>query len=88
MVSRGHRAEDLISVYTLDQFWYYHRAALRNYRRELLDQASGMRLAFAGQKDWQKFVKAMTEEDRPKKKDAATLPKERLGEVRKLLSGK
>jgi hypothetical protein len=70
----------------MDQVWYFYDAGQENLKRETLDVATAMRMAFGSNKtDWQKYVQALS----PKRPiSTKVMSKEKYREVRRLLSGK
>lgn len=57
LISRGHRLDDLLEGYTIDQFFLFLRSADKNVKDDRLDLATRVRIAFhATGKDWQKYM--------------------------------
>lgn len=59
-MSRGHRYEDIVNRYTLDQFYYFLDAAIDAKDQELLDMTIFERIANnADELGWKKFLREL-----------------------------
>jgi hypothetical protein len=68
LISRGHRLDDLIRRYTIDQVEHLFMVVVKARKRELLDLSVAVRVAFGADKDqWAKYVDEMSA--RPKKEE-------------------
>ena len=85
MISRGHSFGDLLREYTMDQVFLFLEAARENEKSELLDFATGVRMALGASKEgWRDYVNSLS---RTKKKPKQS-SKEEIERARRLLSGK
>lgn len=58
-MSRGHRYDDIINNYTLDQFYGFYDAAIDNRESELLDVMVFNRAAGFDEKSMKKFLREL-----------------------------
>lgn len=60
MVGHGHRIEDVLHRYTLDQVYLYLRYAVMRHNRAIVEGAYSTRAAFgANEREWKKFVNTL-----------------------------
>jgi hypothetical protein len=71
-------------VYTIDQVMLMHEVARENERREIVERAGSMRMAFGADKnEWKKFVQSM--DPSPHAMKPRIDPKKKLNAIRRLL---
>lgn len=59
-MSRGHRYDDIVNNYTLDQFYGFYDTAIDSRESELLDEACFQRAAYhADEKGWKHFLREL-----------------------------
>ncbi len=92
LVSRGHPLREILHVYTMEQVHAFQEGARANRASELADISTAFRAAQTKDKDWRKYLDALSESAaRPKprrEKEPKGISKEQAGMLRKLLSGK
>lgn len=88
MISRGHKTDDILEIYSLDQIEKYNEAALKNQADELKALVIGMRAAFqTDQRTFKEYLSSLLfkKEDVKNKPVKTTMKKIRA--VQNLLSG-
>jgi len=89
LVSRGHRIDDVLRRYTMNQVRAFIDAAATNIKRDAAQFAIGMRNArFADERSWKKFIDALIAKVTTRKKKPDQLKPEQVPFVRNLLHGK
>jgi len=86
-VSRGHRLQDILRGYTMDQLQAFSVAAGTNRRREILETASAARMAaHAPRGPWKEFMNGLMAPAAPTG-EQAPMSKAQVRSLQSLLSG-
>ena len=89
LVSRGHRFDDVVNRYTMQQVREFSEAGRQNRLVDMLDSSIAVRAAAGNERSWKKYVdsiKGITEPEKPR--EVRVVGKEQADVLRKLLSGK
>ena len=91
LVNRGHRVEDILNTYTLEQIENFVHAAQKNIHHERHSQSIIYRTALkANKNDFRRFLDSLAIRDKKEKKEAQhkAMDGKRMGFFRGLLSGR
>jgi hypothetical protein len=66
LIHRGHKKQELLETYTMDEVLLFYEIAQKAQRKEMSDLAYAVRVAFGADKDeWRKFLRDMGVVDEP-----------------------
>lgn len=90
LVSRGHRVNDVLRVYTLDQIQAFVEAGDMRSQEDHLAFAAAHRAAMMSDKHWRSYVQEsrMRMRHAEEERDPTPMTKERIKALQKVLGGK
>ena len=89
LISRGHRYDDVVRKYTIEQIRIFEEAGRKNRVAEMIDQSIAVRAAGADQREWKKYLDALKAVAEPaQKKEVKVINNVGAAMLRNLLAGK
>lgn len=89
LISRGHRYDDIVRKYTIEQIRVFEEAARKNRVAEMIDQSIAVRAAGADKREWRRYLdtlKAVADPEKPK--EVKVIDEVGAAMLRNLLAGK
>lgn len=89
LIDHGHRYDDIVGKYSIDQIKLFSESVVRSYYRKLLDLTNGIRQAYhAPKNDWQRYFNQLKKFGFKRKRKKIVLNEKNVKLVEAFMSGK